>query len=96
MSPKSFPDDTGAQLRALYQPEGGVGAIFSPKVADYVASRPDYPAALFDALREACSLHPGAVVADIGAGTGLLTQGLRLGVVRLRVQELDYMNDMSG
>lgn len=68
--------DTGAQLRALYQTQGGVGAIFSPKVADYVASRPDYPAPLFDALRVACSLHPGAAVADIGAGTGLLTQGL--------------------
>lgn len=76
MNPKPFAIDTGAQLRALYQPQGGVGAIFSPKVADYVASRPDYPAALFDALREACSLQPGAAVADIGAGTGLLTQGL--------------------
>lgn len=76
MNPKSSAIDTGAQLRALYQPQGGVGAIFSPKVADYVASRPDYPAPLFDALRAACSLSTDAVVADIGAGTGLLTQGL--------------------
>jgi ubiquinone/menaquinone biosynthesis C-methylase UbiE len=76
MNPKSSAIDTGAQLRALYQPQGGVGNIFSPKVADYAASRPDYPAALFDALREAGPLPPGAVVADIGAGTGLLTQGL--------------------
>jgi len=76
MNPKLSAIDTGAELRALYQPQGGVGAIFSPKVADYVASRPDYPAQLFDALRAACNLTPDAVVADIGAGTGLLTQGL--------------------
>ena len=68
--------DTGAQLRSLYAPQGGTGQIFSSKVNDYVASRPDYPAALFDALRAECHLQPGAVVADIGAGTGLLTQGL--------------------
>lgn len=68
--------DTGAQLRSLYAPDGGVRAIFSAKVADYVASRPDYPHALFDALCEHAGLRPGAMVADVGAGTGLLTQGL--------------------
>lgn len=68
--------DTGAQLRSLYEPQGGTGQIFSSKVSDYVASRPDYPAALFAALRNACKLQPGAVAADVGAGTGLLTQGL--------------------
>lgn len=70
------PADTGAQLRSLYEPQGGTGQIFSSKVVDYVASRPDYPAALFEALRTDCHLQAGAVVADIGAGTGLLTQGL--------------------
>ena len=68
--------DTGAQLRSLYAAEGGVRAIFSSKVADYAASRPDYPEALFDALRDHAGLRPGACVADVGAGTGLLTQGL--------------------
>lgn len=67
--------DTGAALRALYQTEGGVGSVFAAKVADYVASRPDYPTPLFDAL-EACALHAGATIADVGAGTGLLTRGL--------------------
>lgn len=68
--------DTGAQLRSLYELQGGVGEVFSSKVADYVVSRPDYPAPLFESLRVQCNLRPGAMIADIGAGTGLLTQGL--------------------
>lgn len=76
MQTNSTAVDTGAQLRSLYEPQGGTGQIFSSKVSDYVASRPDYPAALFAALRAECKLQPSAVVADIGAGTGLLTQGL--------------------
>jgi 2-polyprenyl-3-methyl-5-hydroxy-6-metoxy-1,4-benzoquinol methylase len=76
MHTQSKTNDTGAQLRSLYEPQGGTGQIFSAKVSDYVASRPDYPAGLFDALRAECHLQAGAVIADIGAGTGLLTQGL--------------------
>lgn len=68
--------DTGARLRALHDAAGGVGAIFSAKVADYVASRPGYPAALFAHLRAEGHLSPSVVVADVGAGTGLLTHGL--------------------
>lgn len=68
--------DSGAHLRLLHEAAGGVGAIFSDKVADYVASRPGYPAALFAFLRVEGHLVPGAVVADVGAGTGLLTRGL--------------------
>ena len=70
------PTDHGAELRALYASQGGVRAIFSAKVNDYVASRPDYPAALFDCLRDHAALQAGSVVADVGAGTGLLTHGL--------------------
>ena len=68
--------DTGDQLRSLYEPEGGATAVFSTKVADYSVSRPDYPAALFETLGDICKLSADAVVADVGAGTGLLTQGL--------------------
>jgi SAM-dependent methyltransferase len=68
--------DTGAALRSLYAPDGGVRTIFSARVADYIASRPDYPDALFDALGDRCTLRPEAMVADVGAGTGLLTRGL--------------------
>ena len=66
--------DTGAELRSLYESAGGVANIFSAKIADYQASRPDYPQALFDALL--ARVPKGAMAADLGAGTGLLTRGL--------------------
>lgn len=68
--------DAEAHLRALYAPDGGVHAAFTSKVADYVASRPDYPDALYDVLARHAGLRPGIAVADIGAGTGLLSEGL--------------------
>src|ERR1019366_4976670 len=46
------------------------------RVADYIASRPDYPGALYAALRDYCAPSEAVTVADVGAGTGLLTQGL--------------------
>ncbi|MEK7348124.1 MAG: class I SAM-dependent methyltransferase [Candidatus Eisenbacteria bacterium] len=67
--------DTGALLRSLYAPAGGVAKIFSSKVEDYVASRPDYPTSLYDALGRVANLDAESLIADIGAGTGLLTQG---------------------
>lgn len=67
---------TGARLRSLYDDAGGVAAIFSAKVADYVAARPDYPRRLFDTLATDCGIGPGSTVADVAAGTGLLTRGL--------------------
>jgi len=47
---------------------------FSNRVADYVRYRPGYPAAVLDALREASGLHPGHVIADMGSGTGFLSE----------------------
>lgn len=69
-------DDIGSQLRLLYSAMGGVKQVFSSKVTDYVASRPDYPELLFEQLRAAGNLQTGSVVADVGSGTGLLTRGL--------------------
>jgi SAM-dependent methyltransferase len=60
---------SGERLRAVYA--GDVPAVFSAKVADYQASRPDYPDALFEAL-----FTTPALVADVGSGTGLFTRGL--------------------
>ena len=47
---------------------------FSTRVNDYVKYRPGYPTALMTYLVECCDLKPEHVVADIGSGTGLLTQ----------------------
>lgn len=47
---------------------------FSNRVADYVKYRPDYPAALIEYLVDCCELHSDQILADIGSGTGLLTQ----------------------
>ena len=49
-------------------------ARFSNRVADYVRYRPGYPRAVLELLREGCGLVPESVVADIGSGTGILTQ----------------------
>lgn len=47
---------------------------FSNRVNDYVKYRPDYPASLIPYLVECCDLKADHRVADIGSGTGLLTQ----------------------
>lgn len=70
------PNDTGARLRAQYADDGGSPAIFSTKVAAYLASRPDYPNALFDAFESFGALGRSMKVVDVGAGTGLLTRSL--------------------
>lgn len=47
---------------------------FSNRVQDYVKFRPRYPAEVLAALREICGLSAASVVADIGSGTGILTE----------------------
>jgi SAM-dependent methyltransferase len=47
---------------------------FSNRVADYVRYRPGYPAGVIEALRSECGLRPGHCVADIGSGTGFLSE----------------------
>ncbi|HHA2973289.1 TPA: class I SAM-dependent methyltransferase [Stenotrophomonas maltophilia] len=44
---------------------------FSSRVADYVRYRPDYPPALLDWLHGPMDVSHEALVADIGAGTGI-------------------------
>ena len=41
---------------------------------DYVRARPGYPKAIVEDLAAAGLLFPGAVVADVGAGTGISTE----------------------
>jgi ubiquinone/menaquinone biosynthesis C-methylase UbiE len=47
---------------------------FSNRVADYVRYRPGYPAAALDSLRKECGLRPGHAIADLGSGTGFLSE----------------------
>jgi SAM-dependent methyltransferase len=47
---------------------------FTSRVEDYARYRPSYPPAAIGLLVERCGLAPGAVVADLGSGTGILTE----------------------
>jgi len=47
---------------------------FSSRVDDYARHRPSYPAPAIELLAQRCGLRPGAVVADLGSGTGILTE----------------------
>jgi SAM-dependent methyltransferase len=47
---------------------------FSNRVADYVRYRPGYPSAVIDLLRAECGLQPDHVIADVGSGTGFLSE----------------------
>jgi SAM-dependent methyltransferase len=47
---------------------------FTTRVDNYARYRPSYPSAAIDLLASRCGLAPGAIVADIGSGTGILTE----------------------
>ena len=47
---------------------------FSSRVENYVKYRPSYPPAIIDLLTTKCGLTPDSIIADIGSGTGLLTE----------------------
>jgi SAM-dependent methyltransferase len=47
---------------------------FSTRVDNYARYRPSYPAASIDLLASRCGLAPGTQVADIGSGTGILSE----------------------
>ncbi len=56
--------------------ERGAGPTerFTSRAEAYARGRPAYPPELLDLLRRECGLAPGWRVADIGSGTGLLSQ----------------------
>ena len=47
---------------------------FSNRAADYLRYRPSYPAAVIEFVRGECGLRPGHVIADVGSGTGFLSE----------------------
>ncbi len=47
---------------------------FSNRVENYIKYRPNYPPAIIDFLHTTCQLTPTSVIADLGSGTGLLSE----------------------
>jgi len=47
---------------------------FSSRVDNYASYRPDYPPAVLGLFRNECQLTPASVIADIGSGTGILSE----------------------
>ena len=47
---------------------------FSSRVENYIKYRPGYPTGIVDTLTKECGLNPNSVVADIGSGTGMLSE----------------------
>jgi SAM-dependent methyltransferase len=47
---------------------------FSGRVENYARYRPGYPQEILSLLRDECGLTPAAVVADVGSGTGILSE----------------------
>jgi SAM-dependent methyltransferase len=47
---------------------------FTSRVDNYVKYRPSYPAAIITLLHAECGLSPETIVADIGSGTGFMSE----------------------
>lgn len=47
---------------------------FSNRVENYLKYRPHYPAAIIPLLESECGLTPETLVADVGSGTGFMTE----------------------
>src|SRR4029079_16259118 len=47
---------------------------FSSRVGNYITFRPGYPAEIVDFLKHECGLTRRSIIADIGSGTGKLTE----------------------
>lgn len=47
---------------------------FSNRVENYIKYRPGYPQAVIDLLKDECRLTASSVIADIGSGTGILSE----------------------
>jgi SAM-dependent methyltransferase len=49
-------------------------ARFSNRADNYARYRPTYPAAVIDILRSDCELTESCIIADLGSGTGILSE----------------------
>lgn len=69
---------------------------FSGRVESYIRSRPGYPKPVVDTLRDECGMTRDWVVADVGSGTGLLSERfLENGNSVIGVEPNDEMREAS-
>src|SRR2546430_17738249 len=54
--------------------EPATASRFNNRVENYIAYRPKYPAAVAEFLRNELGLSAASVVADVGSGTGILSE----------------------
>src|SRR5262249_24618794 len=47
---------------------------FSSRVENYIKYRPGYPKDVIETLQSECGLIPDSIIADVGSGTGILTE----------------------
>jgi ubiquinone/menaquinone biosynthesis C-methylase UbiE len=47
---------------------------FSSRVENYIKYRPGYPNGVIETLRNECGLTSDSIIADVGSGTGILTE----------------------
>jgi len=47
---------------------------FSSRVENYIKYRPGYPPSIIDTLTAECRLTPSSIIADVGSGTGILSE----------------------
>jgi len=71
-------------------------SLFSGRVENYIKYRPGYSPALLELLRLKCDLTSESVIADMGSGTGILTElFLKNGNPVFAVEPNDEMRDMA-
>ncbi|MDQ3755888.1 MAG: class I SAM-dependent methyltransferase [Acidobacteriota bacterium] len=62
------------QLRNESTSELATAKRFDDRVKNYIAYRPKYPAAIVEFLRDELGLKPSSFIADVGSGTGILSE----------------------
>ena len=60
----------------MHLPETNPLKRFSSRVENYVKYRPDYPISIMNFLKNSLSLKSNNIIADVGSGTGILSEML--------------------
>ena len=76
--------------------EPATASRFNNRVENYIAYRPKYPAAVAEFLRNELGLSAASVVADVGSGTGILSELLlRAGCTVFGVEPNEAMREAA-